>query len=462
MVDLKLSIKEKLADTETAVSAYLKLCHGRADSFLLESAESHENIGRYSIIAFDPMASVELWPDRVLVSNGAGPETRPAQEFFQQIRNLRRHLTCQVPAGLPAVGSLMGVIGYDAVRLIERLGPPPKVDLPTARLVFPSRFVIFDHFRRTMIMVALTQDQAAGLEKIADMESLLEQPFPRENIPQHLEMEEPDRDHFIQAIHRAKEYIRAGDIFQVVLADRYQGRTDVEPMAVYRRLRVKSPSPYMFFLDFGAYQIIGASPETMVKVKDGQVIVRPIAGTRGRSDNPLTDRALEEELKASEKERAEHIMLVDLGRNDAGRVSRFGTVTVDPYMKVERYSHVMHLVSQVQGRLDPGLDAVDAFQAGFPAGTVSGAPKARAMEIIDELERLPRGPYSGAVGYFGPHDDLDTCIAIRMIVFQGDRFTIPVGAGIVADSIPEMEFREIQDKAGQSLAAIKAAVGGEL
>ena len=462
MVDLKLSIKEKLADTETAVSAYLKLCQGRADSFLLESAESHENIGRYSIIAFDPIAAIELWPDRVVVSNGAGPETRPAQEFFQHIRNLRQHLCCEVPAGLPAVGSLMGVIGYDAVRLIERLGPPPEVDLPTSRLVFPSRFVIFDHFRRTMIMVALTEDQASGQRKIMEMENLLEQPFPKENTPQCLEMEEPDRDHFIQAIQRAKEYIRAGDIFQVVLADRYQGQTDVEPMAVYRRLRVKSPSPYMFYLDFGTYQIIGASPETLVKVKDGQVIVRPIAGTRGRSDNPITDRALEEELKASEKERAEHIMLVDLGRNDAGRVSRFGTVTVDPYMKVERYSHVMHLVSQVQGRIAPGLDAVDAFQAGFPAGTVSGAPKVRAMEIIDELERLPRGPYSGAVGYFGPRNEMDTCIAIRMIIFQGDRFTIPVGAGIVADSVPEMEFKEIQDKAGQSLAAIKAAMGGEL
>jgi len=462
MTDLSFVIKEKLADTETPVSAYLKVCGGRADSFLLESAETHESIGRYSIIAFDPVKVIELGPEEVRVGNGGEARSFPAADFFSVIRRTIREMAGPVPPGLPAVGSLMGFIGYDAVRLIERLGPPPTRDLPIARLVFPSRYLVFDHRRRTMILVALGPDEPTGREKIREIESLLQRPLTLETWPKSFQMTGPDRGHFVEAVKQAKEYIRAGDIYQVVLADRFEGQTEVKPMDVYRRLRVKSPSPYMFFLDFGRFQIVGASPETMVKVRGGKVFVRPIAGTRGRSDDPDEDRALEEELKASEKERAEHIMLVDLGRNDVGRVSRYGTVMVSPYMTVERYSHVMHLVSQVQGRLEDRADAVDAFMAGFPAGTVTGAPKVRAMEIIDQLERRPRGPYAGAVGYFAPNQEMDTCIAIRLLVFQGDRFTIPVGAGIVADSIPEMEFKEIQDKAAQSLAALEAAAEGSL
>ena len=296
----------------------------------------------------------------------------------------------------------MGFLGYDAVRLIERLGPCPETDLPVARLVFPSRFVVFDHRRRLMILVAIAADEKAALEKIARIEAGLATRLDMSTGRSQIEIAAPDRERYMEAVRRGKEYIRAGDIFQVVLADRFEGRTPLEPMEVYRRLRVRSPSPYMFFLNFGEYQLLGASPETLVKVAGDRIVLRPIAGTRGRSEDPVRDQALEAELRASEKECAEHVMLVDLARNDAGRVSRYGTVAVSPFMTVDRYSHVMHLVSEVQGALRPGADAVEAFMAGFPAGTVSGAPKVRAMEIIDELEAGPRGPYAGAVGYFGP------------------------------------------------------------
>ena len=356
----------------------------------------------------------------------------------------------------------MGFLGFDAVRLIERLDPPRPFGLPTARLVFPSCFVVFDHRRRIMILVAISEDEKTGAGKISEMEARLGSTLELAPSRDGLEFRDPDREGYIESVRRAKEYIREGEIFQVVLADRFEGRSGLEPMDVYRRLRVKSPSPYMFFLDFGGYQLVGASPETLVKVTDGEVILRPIAGTRGRSDDPEKDLALEAELRESEKECAEHVMLVDLARNDAGRVCRYGTVSVAPYMIVDRYSHVMHLVSQVRGVLRAGADAVEAFMAGFPAGTVSGAPKVRAIQIIDELEGRARGPYSGAVGYFGPGDEMDTCIAIRMILFEGDRFFIPVGAGIVADSVPEMEYKEIQNKAAQSLAALEAAARGGL
>ncbi|MBU2549245.1 MAG: anthranilate synthase component I family protein [Proteobacteria bacterium] len=462
MSTLSVVTRERLADTETAVSAYLKLCRGRSDSFLLESAETHETVGRYSIIAFDPLSALELWPETVRVTDSDGERTFPAERFFDLIRETLRTRACSTRPNLPAVGSLMGFLGYDAVRLIERLGPCPRGDLPVARLVFPSRFVVFDHRRRVMILVAIAENERAGLEKIAENEEMLRVTLEMGRPGDGLEVQEPDPERYMEAVRRAKGYIRAGDIFQVVLADRFTGRTGIEPIDVYRRLRVRSPSPYMFFLDFGGYQLLGASPETLVKVTGNRVVLRPIAGTRGRSDDQLRDQALEAELRASEKECAEHVMLVDLARNDAGRVSKYGTVTVSPYMTVDRFSHVMHLVSEVNGILRPEADAVQAFMAGFPAGTVSGAPKVRAMEIIDELEAGPRGPYAGAVGYFGPGLEMDTCIAIRMILFEKDRFTIPVGAGIVADSLPEMEYKEIQNKAAQSIAALRSTARGEL
>ena len=462
MAELKLIVKEKLADIETPVSAFLKLCRYVADSSLLESAETHETIGRYSIIAFDPLKTLTLHPDIVESIGPQGRQTRPARDFFTMIKETLREPACPNPTGLPGAGSLMGFIGYDAVRLIEDLGPARTRDLPIARLSYPSRFVVFDHKTRTMNLAAIDEDEKIAREKIADMEARLEQRLVIAKPQNGLTITPPDRDRYMDSVVKGKEYIRQGDIFQVVLADRFQGTTGADPFDLYRRLRVQSPSPYMFYLNFGGFQIVGASPETLVKVRDGQVFLRPIAGTRGRSDDPAQDLALEEELKASEKERAEHVMLVDLGRNDVGRVSQYGSVVVSPYMIVERYSHVMHLVSQVTGKLRDDLSAVDAFMAGFPAGTLSGAPKVRAMEIIDELEFHPRGPYGGAVGYFGQDGGMDACIAIRMTLFQEDNFTIPVGAGIVADSIPEMEYQEINDKAAQSLAALRIAARGDL
>ncbi|MEW6352344.1 MAG: anthranilate synthase component I family protein [Thermodesulfobacteriota bacterium] len=453
---------ETLADMETPVSAFLKLCRGRPDSFLLESVETKDITGRYSIVAFDPILLTELYPDTLVVENGDGRTTAPAQEFFPKIQEMLAHVGVDRLPELPCVGSLMGFVGYDAVRLIEKLAPAKPHALPIARLVFPSRFVVFDHLRRVMILMAIDNDPQICAAKVKEIRQGLVQPLSFKTSAAQIGMQAPPKERFCQSVTKAQEYIAAGDIFQVVLSDAFEGRTDLDPFQVYRRLRMTSPSPYMFFCDFGGYQLFGCSPETLVKVRDREVTLRPIAGTRGRSDNPRKDLMLEQEMLASEKECAEHVMLVDLARNDAGRVCRYGSVSVDPYMIVERYSHVMHIVSQVQGALREDAHAVDAFMAGFPAGTVSGAPKVRAMEIIDELEASPRGPYAGAVGYFGPHDDTDTCIAIRTILFEGDRFTIRVGAGIVADSVPEMEFKEIENKAAQSIAAVKAAAREEL
>ncbi len=460
MSALRVMSREKLADTETPVSAFIKLCGNRADSFLLESVETKDITGRYSIVAFDPIFSMELDPEKVVLQDNGTETIEAAEEFFHLVRaSLKRFQIDPLP-DLPSIGSLMGHIGYDAVRFVERVPASHKVTLPMARLVFPSRFVVFDHFRRAMILLAIGSDDRDCTAKIDDMEQSLRHPLSLGPRRAGLALEPPSKQRFCEAVKKGQEYIRAGDIFQVVLSDSFEGETDLDPFEAYRRLRVRSPSPYLFFLDFGSYQLLGSSPETLVKVNEGTVTVRPIAGTRGRSSDPQRDKELETELLESEKERAEHIMLVDLGRNDVGRVSRYGSVLVEPYMVVERYSHVMHIVSQVQGLLREDADAVDAFIAGFPAGTVSGAPKVRAMEIIDELESSSRGPYAGAVGYFGPNGIMDTCIAIRTILFQGDRFIIRVGAGIVADSVPEMEYKEIQNKAAQSILALEAAAEG--
>jgi anthranilate synthase component I len=461
MSALRLVSAEKLADTDTPVSAYLKLCQGRPDSFLLESVETKDITGRYSFVAFDPIVTMELSQDRVISRNLDGETVSPAADFFQVMRAHLSTLQCEPLPPLPSVGSLMGFVGYDAIRLIERLPLARPNSLPTARLVFPSCFAVFDHLRRVMVLLAIDEDENIAAKKIKDMEDRLRVPLVLHPRTSGIEVVAPPKDRFCQSVGTAQEYIKAGDIFQVVLSDSFRGRTDMSPFEVYRRLRVRSPSPYMFFADFGEYQLVGSSPETLVKVHDRIVIVRPIAGTRGRGSTPARDHELELEMLESEKECAEHIMLVDLARNDVGRVAGYGTVSVAPYMTVERYSHVMHIVSQVQGKLRQDADAVDAFIAGFPAGTVSGAPKVRAMEIIDELETDSRGPYAGAVGYFGLDGSTDTCIAIRMITFEGDRFTIRVGAGIVADSIPEMEYKEIQNKAAQSIYAVQAAAKGE-
>ncbi len=460
MTALTTAVRVKPADIETPVSAYMKLCKGRADSVLLESVETKDITGRYSVVAYDPIFGMELGSDRGICWNGTGIEKFEKHEFFTVLRrNLNRFSFESMPE-IPTVGSLTGFVGYDAVRLIERLPAVAPAETPVSRLMFPSRFAVFDHRMRKLILIALDTDRSSCEAKLNDMDEKL-------SYPLHLRPQEcrytvipPSKERFCGWVDTAKEHIRAGDIFQVVLSDTFTGESDLPPFEVYRRLRMNSPSPYMFFLDMGGYQLLGASPETLVKVNGGSVTVMPIAGTRGRSEDSTRDKQLEQELIQSDKETAEHLMLVDLARNDVGRVSDHGSVTVDPYMSVQRYSHVMHIVSRVQGTLRKDADIVDAFMAGFPAGTVSGAPKVRAMEIIDELEGVSRGPYAGAVGYFGPNGVLDTCIAIRTVLFLENRFVIRVGAGIVADSIPEMEYKEISNKAAQSIAALREAAEG--
>ncbi|MBU1276271.1 MAG: anthranilate synthase component I family protein [Proteobacteria bacterium] len=460
MGSLQAYTKELLADAYTPVSAYVKLCQGEGTSFLFESGEGVDSVGRYSIVAWEPISSLRLEHGQTLVEHDGREQQRPENEFFDAAQEVGESLTVQELPPLPFVGSLMGYVGYEAVRLMERLPPGPVHHLPVAWLCFPACFVVFDHLHRRLTLVALAQGEEGGRAKLAEMVDRLHRPVRLVSPPGTFEVVPPPREPFLAAVERAKEYIMAGDIFQVVPSARFTGSTDIDPLAVYRWLRVKSPSPYMFFLRFPGFSLAGSSPETLVKVKDGMVYLRPIAGTKGRSADPEEDLALEREMMDSAKERAEHIMLVDLARNDAGRVSRYGTVQVSPYMTVERYSHVMHIVSQVNGQVAPEVSVWDAFKACFPAGTLSGAPKVRAMEIINELEGVARGPYGGAVGCFGPGQYMDTCIAIRMIQFDQGRFTLQAGAGIVADSDPQMEYEEICHKAAQGLAALKLASEG--
>ncbi len=459
MTALKIMSKELLADLETPVSGYLKLCVGEKVSFLFESSENVESIGRYSVIAWDPLASIILSDKGTEVAEPEGVSEHSANEFFKCARKLMNDMLCPDLPQLPFVGSLAGYVGYDAIRLVERLPNPLPDNLPVAWLCYPSQFLVFDHLYRTMTICAIGSDEADCKNKLALIEKKLGQSVVSHKSRSDMFIDSPAQEKFVEAVLKAKERILDGDIFQVVLSDQVTGEIDVDPLEVYRWMRVNSPSPYMFFLNFGDFKVAGASPETLVKLTGEQVLIRPIAGTRGRSNDPFKDKALEEELLGSEKERAEHIMLVDLARNDAGRVCEYGSVKVEPYMTVERYSHVMHIVSQVTGVLREGLDAWDAFIAGFPAGTVSGAPKIRAMEIIDNLETEPRGPYGGAVGYWGPGSTMDTCIAIRMIQFLGKRFILQAGAGIVADSSPVFEYEEIMRKAAHGIASLRSATG---
>ncbi|MBN1433744.1 anthranilate synthase component I family protein [Candidatus Fermentibacterales bacterium] len=461
------AVTRRLSDTDTPVSAYLKLCEGMPDSFLLESVEKGESGGRYSIVAFDPLITLTLSGKGVSLSGSASrglPEPdRSPSAFFPVLRGLMAAVGCRDLPDLPCVGSLMGYVGWDCVRLIEELPGGLPDSPPTARLALSSCYVVFDHRQRIMTLVAIGGDRAGALERLERMEARLARPLCVGEIASTgpTGLTPPDRQAFLASVEEAGKLIRDGDIFQVVLSASFGGTTTMRPIDAYRRLRVFSPSPYMFFLEQGGRQLLGSSPETLVRVeRSGEAVIRPIAGTRGRSSDPERDRSLEQELISSPKERAEHVMLVDLARNDIGKVCEFGSVAVSPYMAVERFSHVMHIVSEARGRLRPDADVIDAFIAGFPAGTVSGAPKLRAMQVIDGLEATPRGPYGGAVGYFGPGQLLDTCIAIRIIEFCGQRFSIRVGAGIVADSVGAHEYRELENKAAQSLNALSGTNGG--
>jgi anthranilate synthase component I len=458
-----------VADLETPVSAYLKLAGGKPMSFLLESVEGGDTRGRHSIIGIDP--------DLIWRANGAGAEVNanarakpdsflpcpepPLQALRRLISESRITLPDQLP---PMAAGVFGYLGYDMVRQMEEL-PAPNPDpigIPDAVLVRPTIIVVFDAVKDSITVVTPVRPEkgldgktalARAVERIAAVVESLDRPLDKslaelDNGPIDVPVKSNTTpDDFKAMVLKAKEYIAAGDAFQIVLAQRFEAPFTLPPFSLYRALRRTNPSPYLYFLDFGGFSIAGSSPEILVKVSGDVVTIRPIAGTRPRGLSPHEDKALEVELLADQKERAEHLMLLDLGRNDVGRVARIGTVTVTDQFFVERYSHVMHIVSNVEGKLAANRDALDALAAGFPAGTVSGAPKVRAMQIIDELEKEKRGLYAGAVGYFSAAGEMDTCIVLRTALVKNGTMYVQAGAGIVADSDPGYEQQECINKA---------------
>lgn len=457
---------EVVADLETPITAFLKL-RDLPRAFLLESVEGGERLARYSFLGASPRLVVTYRDGRVHVGDRVqeGPLLPRLRELLRPYRPVRDP---QLPRFF---GGLVGYLGYDLVRDWERLPhrPPDDLGLPTAELGLYDTVVCFDHVRRRMrvIACAFAEEGADAAyrrarERIEGVLDRLQRPLelpPRASGRLRLAVESNmTREAFLEKVLRCKRYIRAGDIFQVILSQRFAAPIgDLDPFRLYRAARVINPSPFLFYLDFRGVRLAGSSPELLVRLEDGQVWMRPIAGTRPRGRTPEEDAALEAELRASEKERAEHVMLVDLARNDVGRVSRYGTVRVTDLMVVERYSHVMHMVSTVRGELAPGRDAFHVLEATFPHGTVTGAPKVRAMEIIDELEPVARGPYAGAVGYVGFDGTMDTCIVIRTLVIHEGMAYVQAGAGIVADSDPAAEYQETVNKAQALLRALELA-----
>ena len=479
-----------IADLETPVSAFLRAAWPEQECFLLESVEGGEQIGRYTFIGLAPYKRIVARGRQIDITE-AGRTTRIEGDVFHVLRDaLGGHKPARVPGLPPFTAGAVGFFAYDAVRQIERLPNRAKDELgvPDACLLFFDEVLAFDHVRKQIWLiitadVTLTSPDEAytnSIKRLAKLEKRLAQPIPKlpavkSGKPIQVKRRTPKRD-FLAAVERIKEYIRAGDVFQAVLSQRLDVQAGMDSFQVYRSLRTVNPSPYMYFLRFtpdgplgvpnstkkkkqptAAIELAGSSPELLVRVHDRKVEYRPIAGTRPRGETEQQDQALEDEMLHDEKERAEHVMLVDLGRNDVGRVSEFGSVKVDRLMFVERYSHVMHIVSAIEGRLKPDLTAVDALRACFPAGTLSGAPKVRAMEIIEELEPSRRGTYGGAVLYADFSGNLDSCIAIRSLLATGGKGYVQAGAGIVADSVPELEHQESLNKAQAVIRAIESA-----
>jgi anthranilate synthase component 1 len=458
-----------VADLETPVSAFLKLGGGKAMSFLLESVEGGAVRGRYSIIGLEP--------DLIWRAHGATAEinrtARSKPDSFlpcpepplQALRALITESRIQLPDQLPPMSAgVFGYLGYDVVRLMEELPPanPDPIGIPDAVLVRPTLIVVFDAVKDSITIVTPVRPEkgvdarsalSRAIERLSRVVESLDRPLDK-SLSGHDAgaIDAPAKsntapEEFRAMVRKAKEYIVAGDVFQVVLAQRFEAPFTLPPFSLYRALRRTNPSPYLYFLDFGGFAVAGSSPEILVKVSGDVVTIRPIAGTRPRGATPHEDKALEEELLTDPKERAEHLMLLDLGRNDVGRVSAIDTVTVTDQFFIERYSHVMHIVSNVEGRLAGNRDALDALVAGFPAGTVSGAPKVRAMQIIDELEKEKRGLYAGCVGYFSAAGEMDTCIVLRTALVKDGKMYVQAGAGIVADSDPAFEQQECINKA---------------
>jgi len=463
--------EEFLADVETPVSAYLKI-KDKAFSYLLESAVGGERWGRYSFIGYKPYVVVLSRGRDVEIRQGAEKKIlKDVENPLDALRDVSRKFT-PVPSDdlAPFQGGLVGYVNFDLIRKWEYLPGliPDNEELPECLFTAARRLIIFDHFKHRMTVVAFAHLQdgkdmkkvySQACEELEEMKEELVGPLPAfsENDAFSLAELEPNfkKEEFEAAVRKAKEYIVAGDVIQVVLSQQFSGEISGDDFLLYRNLRSVNPSPYMFYLNFREVKLIGASPEILARLTDGKIVLRPIAGTRPRGETRTADLTLEQDLISDPKERAEHIMLVDLGRNDVGKVAVAGSVTVPDLMIVERYSHVMHIVSSVEGRLKPDMDSFDLFMAAFPAGTVSGAPKIRAMEIISELEPTSRGPYAGAVGYFAFNGNMDFCITIRTIAVIKNQLSVQVGAGIVADSSPEGEYQETLRKGGAMFRAIE-------
>jgi anthranilate synthase component 1 len=468
-----------VADLETPVSAFLKLGGGKPMSFLLESVEGGAVRGRYSIIGLDP--------DLIWRANGGTAEVnrdaRNKTDAFtalpdaplKALHSLIAESRIALPGSLPPMAAgVFGYLGYDMVRLMENLPPsnPDPIRIPDAILVRPTIIVVFDAVQDSITVVTPVRPAqetdaktalARAVERLSAVVDALDRPL--DKSPAEFDkgpLDVPPRSNtapeaYKAMVRRAKDYIAAGDAFQIVLAQRFEAPFTLPPFSLYRALRRINPAPFLFFLDYGDFAVAGSSPEILVRVRGDTVTIRPIAGTRRRGETPHGDKALEEELLADPKERAEHLMLLDLGRNDVGRVASIGTVNVTDQFFIERYSQVMHIVSNVEGKLDPKYDALDALAAGFPAGTVSGAPKVRAMQIIDELEAEKRGLYAGCVGYFSAAGEMDTCIVLRTALVKDGKMYVQAGAGVVADSDPAAEQQECINKAKALFRAAEAA-----
>jgi len=462
-----------VADCETPVSAFLKLRDG-GPAFLLESAETAHSVGRYSIVGVSPEAVIRSRGDRITVERNGEIEEHPPDDPFGTVQDMVDEMSMAAPEDREIFfwGGAVGFFGYDLVRRVEHLPniPEDDLDIDDMTVMISGPLVLFDHLRRTCTLIApcdLGRDDPGAahddaVQQLRELKARLNGPIPapRPRRPGPAAGEVVSNrtpEDFAAAVEICREYIFAGDAFQVVPSQRFSAPVSLEPFAVYRGLRTVNPSPYMFYLEMDDVALVGGSPETLVKVVDRRAEMHPIAGTRWRGDSPEEDQALAEELINDPKERAEHVMLVDLGRNDLGRVCQVGTVEVTDLMSVRHYSHVMHIESTVEGILAEDCSPADALRATFPAGTLSGAPKVRAMEIIDEVEPTKRGPYGGAVGYVGYNGNLDTCITIRTIVCKNGMAHVQAGAGIVADSVPKREFEETQNKAAALFRAIEVA-----
>ena len=468
----RLIVRRRIGDIETPVGAMIKLGADEPGSFLFESIAGGERLGRYSFIGLKPLIWFRIL-DGVAETSAAADfsdTTRLDENPVDALRRFAQSARAETEDALPPMASgAFGYVGYDMIQHVEPVSitKPDQLNVPEALLVIPRVMVIFDHIYQELLLIGrVTGSNEAEINALLDeveqrLESLPSLP-PKDGVAQPVDLvSNTSKDRYFEIVEACREYIRAGDIFQVVPSQRFSAPFKQKSISLYRALRRLNPSAFMFHINLGEVRLVGSSPEILVRLREGRVAIRPIAGTRPRSGNPAEDAIRAQDLLNDPKERAEHLMLLDLGRNDVGRVAAYGSVEVTEQFIVERYSHVMHIVSHVEGNLRPGLDAVDALFAGFPAGTVSGAPKIRAMQIIDEMETHRRGIYGGAVGYFGWNGDLDTCIALRTAVLKDGMLHVQAGGGVVLDSVAQYEYDETVHKSGALKRAAELAAAYE-